>query len=194
VSLTMPLDLGEVVMITVRPQEVAPEALDLMTLAVAVGPQPVEALHEVAGHAASELIEGDIPLTQPGRDVLCWDLRRDGPPRALRIIKGRVERLRHQRKYAEGDLGSNSFFFTGAHGTMNIRIQNLMLFVQIAQGIDDETWLYHLRRRDYSQWLRTAVKDPELADKVAQVEARDDLGSRETRLLICDLLTRKYSL
>jgi hypothetical protein len=26
--------------------------------------------------------------------------------------------------------------------------------------VDDETWLYHLHRGDYSRWFREAIKDP----------------------------------
>jgi len=31
-----------------------------------------------------------------------------------------------------------------------------------AAGIDDDTWLYHRRRGDYSAWLARTIKDPEL--------------------------------
>ena len=44
------------------------------------------------------------------------------------------------------------------------------MFLQVADGVDDETWLYHLRRGDYSRWFREAIKDQELADEVAQIE------------------------
>ena len=60
-----------------------------------------------------------------------------------------------------------SFYFTGPLNRLNLRAQNLAMFTQIAEGIDDETWLYHLRRGDYSQWMRDAIKDDEMADEVA---------------------------
>jgi hypothetical protein len=192
--LTIPSELGEVVMITVHPKDVAPEAVALMDLAIAVGPRPLDTLRGFAEHANHPLDETSVPATAPEREVLCWDLRRGGSPLALGIIKGRVERIRHHRKYAEGDLGDHSFHFQGPREAMNLKAQNLMLFVQIAQGVDDETWLHHLRRHDYSNWIRTAVKDPETADKIERIEARSDLGSADSRLLVGDLITRKYSL
>jgi hypothetical protein len=38
-----------------------------------------------------------------------------------------------------------------------------MLFVQIAEGIDDRTWMHHLKQGDYSAWFREIIKDRELA-------------------------------
>jgi hypothetical protein len=72
---------------------------------------------------------------------------------------GRAERLRHRRKYAEGDMRYHSFYFRGAKGRQNLKAQNLIVFSQIADGIDEETWLFHLYRGDYSRWFREAVKD-----------------------------------
>ena len=45
-----------------------------------------------------------------------------------------------------------------------------MLFSQLADGVDDETWLHHLRRGDYSSWMRESIKDGELADEVQAIE------------------------
>ncbi len=68
-------------------------------------------------------------------------------PSKLRMVPGRAERRRHQRKYAEGDLGpERSFYFRGADGKLNLQAQNLLIFMQIADGVDDETWMYHLKR------------------------------------------------
>jgi len=45
-----------------------------------------------------------------------------------------------------------------------------MIFIQMAAGIDDETWLYHLHRNDYSKWFKYAVKDPVLSLRAEAVE------------------------
>jgi len=49
--------------------------------------------------------------------------------------------------------------------------QNLMLFLQIGDGVDDETWQYHLRQGDFSRWFREAIKDENLASAAEQVES-----------------------
>jgi hypothetical protein len=38
-----------------------------------------------------------------------------------------------------------SRYFRGPEGRLNLRAKNLALFLQIAEGIDDSTWLHHLR-------------------------------------------------
>ena len=45
-----------------------------------------------------------------------------------------------------------------------------MLFLQIGEGVDDETWAFHLRRGDYSGWIRSAIKDDDLADEIQGLE------------------------
>jgi len=39
--------------------------------------------------------------------------------------------------------------------------------------LDDETWLYHLRHGDYSQWVREAIKDEALASEVREIAPKD---------------------
>lgn len=58
---------------------------------------------------------------------------------------GRAERIRHRRKYAEGDLRWHSFYFRGPEGRTNLEAQNLVMFSHLAQGIDEATWMFHLR-------------------------------------------------
>ena len=83
----------------------------------------------------------------------------------------KAELRRHKRKYAEGALGEDkSFYFRGPQGKLNLRAQNITLFMQIAEGMDEATWAHHLKRNDYSTWMREAVKDDTVADEIALIE------------------------
>jgi len=96
------------------------------------------------------------------------------------VTPPRAEHKRHVRKYAEGELApERSFYFRGPDGRLNLRAQNLRLFLQVADGVDDDTWLFHLRRHDYSRWIREELKDGELANDVAAVEETGE-GSTPT--------------
>ena len=82
------------------------------------------------------------------------------------MVQPELQRRRHARKYSEGELGEDrSFYFRGPDGALSLRVQNLSLFLQIAAGVDDRTWLHHLRAGDYSAWIRDAIKDEDLADE-----------------------------
>ena len=66
---------------------------------------------------------------------------------------------------------------------------------EIAQGVDDETWLYHLRRRDYSRWLDDCVKDTELGRAIARIEAETaDQAAALSRERITTAIEEHYTL
>jgi hypothetical protein len=88
----------------------------------------------------------------------------------------------------------HSFFFRGPGNRQNIKAQNLAIFSQIAEGIDEETWMFHLRRGDYSRWFRKCVKDNYLADHAERIEQRIDLQPWETRTLIRSFIESRYTL
>jgi hypothetical protein len=113
--------------------------------------------------------------------------------RRFKVAETRLQHLRHRRKYAEGDLGDRSFFFTGPRARLNLRAQNLFLFLQLAQGLDDATWKYHLDRGDYTRWFAEGVKNAELAaDADAVRKAR--LGQGDSRDRIREAIEKHYTL
>jgi hypothetical protein len=113
----------------------------------------------------------------------------------MRIAPGTVERRRHTRKYAEGELPPDrSFYFRGPDGRLNLRAQNLLLFLQLADGVDDETWLHHLRAGDYSSWVRDNVKDEELAERIAEIERSLATHPLESRKAMRQAIEETYTL
>ncbi|HVW84667.1 MAG TPA: hypothetical protein VHB50_08295, partial [Bryobacteraceae bacterium] len=106
----------------------------------------------------------------------------------------REERNRHKRKYAEGQIEeARVFYFRGPEKKLNLRVPNLMTFVQIAEGVDDDTWTFHLKQGDYSKWFRAAVKDAELADTIEAVERDETLPPAESRKRISSAIEEKYT-
>jgi hypothetical protein len=98
------------------------------------------------------------------------------------------------RKYAEGDLRWHSFYFRGPSSKHNLKAQNLAIFCQIAEGIDEATWMFHLRRGDYSRWFRDAVRDDVLANEAKRIEQRTDTSSYQTRQMLVELVRSRYTL
>jgi hypothetical protein len=177
------------VLITVHPDRIAPEAREDLDLLFVTGPAPEEMLRSILGVAPVNLTR----LPQPG-EVTRWS-RREGRAWPFVPHAPRSERLRHRRKYAEGQLGADkSFFFTGPDNALNLRAHNLAMFVQMAEGIDQDTWLHHLRRGDYSRWFEEAIKDAELAAEAAEVERNEDIDAEESRRLIRAAVEKRYTL
>jgi hypothetical protein len=127
-------------------------------------------------------------------EALYWNRYERLAPFRVKILPNRRERRRHRRKYAEGELGpDHSFYFQGPEGKFNLRAHNLMLFLQLAEGIDHDTWMYHLKRHDYSRWFRESIKDKQLAAEVEEIEKNGTLGPSESLAQIKSIVDCHYS-
>src|SRR6185436_8617055 len=124
---TLPQRLGETILISFRPREVAPAILAMVDTAVAVGPSPEGTLAEFAAALALAPPRA-AALDGRGKEVVVWQRSAGVEPFVAAVIPARSERLRHLRKYAEGNLGPKSFFFRGPANRMNIRAPNLVSF------------------------------------------------------------------
>ena len=193
VGKALPQRLGETVLVTVHPEHIAPLTLSLVDVVIAVGHAPKKTLKAFAD-ATGRTFTWPEGLSHQSGHAVVWFPRSGKAPFAMRIMSGRVERIRHLRKYAEGNMRDRSFYFRGPAGRHNLRAQNLVIFSQIAEGIDEETWLFHLHRGDYSRWFREAVKDSYLADHAERIEQRQDLRPAETRELMRSFIEGRYTL
>jgi HAD superfamily hydrolase (TIGR01484 family) len=164
-ALTLPRELGGVLLITVHPESVSPAMLAAVDMVLAVGESPEETLRP--------FLRGREPARQklePG-EVLSWS---NGQIEPLKLVPGKAQNRRHRRKYAAGDLRDEAFVFRGPEGKLTLRAQNLALFLQMAEGVDAETWLHHLKQGDYSRWFRQAIKDEDLAARAEEIERGED--------------------
>lgn len=190
---SLPATLKGVLHITVHPGTVARTALEAVDHVLVAGDHPERTLAEVCSTLGLQTPScPPVERLTPG-DVLLW--RRGTPTTVLvHTEPPHSERKRHSRKYAEGNLGPDrSFFFRGPAGKLNLRAQNLAMFVQLAEGVDEETWQFHRQAGDFSRWFREFVKDRELADEVAAIE-KDGLGARESIGAVRAAIERRYTL
>ncbi len=194
-SVTLPQQLEGMVFITVHPESVARAIVAAVDLILAVGDAPdrtIRAFCQAVGQPPPPLAAG---MQLEPREVLAWWRRTQQPPSRVRCIPPRSERRRHSRKYAEGNLGPDrSFFFRGPAGKLNLRAQNLNLFLQLADGVDDETWMHHLRQGDYSEWFRSKIKDADLAGEAEQIERQHGATPEDSRAAIRQAIENRYTL
>ena len=76
---------------------------------------------------------------------------------------------------------------------MNLRAQNLNTFIRLAEGVDDDTWLHHLRQHDYSDWMRENIKDKDLVAEVAELENQPAVSAKESRARIIEAINKRYT-
>jgi hypothetical protein len=76
---------------------------------------------------------------------------------------------------------------------LTLRAQNLELFLQIADGVDDDTWRYHLQQHDISRWFRDAIKDESLAAEASDIEAQTDVPPHDGRERMRAAIQRRYT-
>jgi hydroxymethylpyrimidine pyrophosphatase-like HAD family hydrolase/energy-coupling factor transporter ATP-binding protein EcfA2 len=185
--------LGGMVFVTVHPDQLSVAALAVVDLVIAVGAtsrETIEMFCRQLGRPTPPL--PNEPLLPD--EALAWTPSARASPVRIAAPKPRGERRRHIRKYAEGQLGEDkSFYFRGPDGLLNLRAQNLGLFVQMAEGVDDATWVHHLRAGDYSRWLRESIKDSELAAEAEQAEADPEADPSSTRQRIREAIERRYT-
>lgn len=183
-------ELDNVVLITVHPGHLSPRAMQAVNVMIAVGEQPARLIQDFA--AKTGIRTPPAPAgSLPQGEALIW-FRDANTLRRVKLIESKSAHTRHVRKYAHGELGEDhSFYFRGPAGKLNLRAQNLAIFLQLAQGVDDATWLYHLQCGDYSRWFRDKIKDDDLAREAAQAERIQD--AKISREKIRDAIERRYT-
>lgn len=186
----LPEDFNNFMVITTQPGLLSGDLLKKVNIAMTMGAEAAIGMKSF-GTNTGQTIELPERVDYTKREILVWQ---KGIP-GTRMIKGAVPLkllMRHKRKYAMGDMGYNSFYFTGTGHQLNLRANNLVMFVQMADGIDDDTWMFHLRRHDYSRWFRGSVKNEELARNTERIEDSSH-DPRFSRKAIFRLIQEQYT-
>ena len=185
--------LESAILTTVHPEHVAKSALDPVKILVAVGKAPMQTFRTFATVVQTAPPPGDEVELATG-EALVWFRDSAQPPIRVHAVQGAPERRRHSRQYSEGELSpQQSFYFRGPDATLNLRAQNLKTFLQMAEGVDDRTWMYHLRRGDYSHWFRTMIKDDDLARETAAIEQDETASPQASRQMIRQAVSDRYT-
>jgi hypothetical protein len=182
-----------VMAITLDPTHLSAPLLKTIDVVIAVGDAPLKTITDFAKSVGSRHPAGEEKPLEKGKAML-W-LRSD--PESITIFdvaEAHTPRTRHSRKYAEAMLPPDrSFYFRGPQGKLNLRAPNLITFVQMMEGVDDETLLFHLRKHEYSKWFREAIKNNDLAEEAERIE-NSGMPAAEVREALKRMIEERYTL
>jgi HAD superfamily hydrolase (TIGR01484 family) len=190
---SLPRVLENTIFITVHPEQVAKPALQMVDVVLGIGESALTVFNSYAEHMQIQPPQYTGRAPKSG-EALAWFAKSGQKPLLLEPVRGSRERVRHVRQYAEGELSpQQSFFFRGPQSKLNLRAQNLRSFLQLAEGVDDETWMFHLRRGDFSSWFKTIIKDEELAREAAEIECDEAASPEDSRERIREAVDGRYT-
>jgi HAD superfamily hydrolase (TIGR01484 family) len=188
----IPHHLKNFLLITTQPVRVNLSIMKHIDAVVVVGDKPAEQLKQYASIKSLSLDSIHIPDLEKG-EALIWEPMRKKDPAVITHITPKQLTKRHIKKYAAGTMDYNNFYFKGPEGKLNLKAYNVIVFMQLAEGVDDDTWMFHLKRHDYSNWFRDALHDNELADLAKEIETKDN-QPKSSKEKILKLVVERYTL
>ncbi len=178
-------------MITIHPEHVSRGVLSRVDTLIAIGKDVSTTIQKFAQAVKASVPEIPNKTVESGEAMIWLDRSHDRAVWA-RSAPPRIEKKRHVRKYMDGELApEESFYFTGPEQDMNLRAQNLHVFMQLAEGLDDVTWSYHMERGDYAKWFRQALKDEDLACAIEGMDS--SLSPKDSRALVKAEIEARYT-
>jgi HAD superfamily hydrolase (TIGR01484 family) len=185
-----PADFHNFLVITTKPDLICHSFLKRINIAMTIGELPDQAMSSFADLTGRNIAIPENVVFNIG-EILVW--QKGGNDARLFKSDMPIQFLfRHKRKYATGDMAENSFIFKGPDHKLNLKANNLLTFIQMAEGIDDETWIYYLQRKDYSKWFRNSVKDEGLARLAEKIEDTEH-NANLSRKAIFQLINERYT-
>lgn len=185
-------ELEGMIFVTAFHQEISDVVLQNVDWIISIADDPSAAIAECCQRMGES-----APTILPAEDhaihrALSW---RRGAPTAswFSRLPPRSDGQRHQHSNYEGELDESlQFVFRGPELKLNLPTPNLKQFVKTANGVDDETWTFHLRRHDFSVWMREVVKDWKLSEEVEDVERTQGLSPKRSRELIIHHIEKRF--
>lgn len=188
-------EFANLLLSTVQPDHISSGILRSINGLLVIGSNPQKVVQQFNAGSGRHLNMGELKISEVHvGELTAWMFGTGAQPQIVVVEPAKIELKRHRRKYAACELGQGkSFYFRGSDRRLNPRAQNLKTFIQLAEGIDDETWLYHLRKADYSRWFRDSVKDNRVAEEITKIEQDIKASAEESRGRIIEIIGKHYT-
>ena len=185
-------ELRSVMFITAFIDQLPKSVLQNIDLFVAIGDDPGKSLEQYCGLLEEAVPDLKPPIDQQEHHAIAW-WRELGAPAWFHRLPPTSEHQRHRHGYLDGDMDpKHRFYFRGPKGELNLGAQNLRLFMQLGEGVDDETWLHHLKQGDYARWFRDIIQDEALAEVAEGLPSNGEVSAKESREKLFSFIRKKY--
>ncbi|HVV05767.1 MAG TPA: HAD-IIB family hydrolase [Puia sp.] len=189
VSNGLPGDLNNFIIISTSPHALHPSTLASVGMVITLGKDAGYPIEMYCNALKIPMPDG-VPILGEN-EIAVWESERKRPPYKAKIKLPSQLLQRHKKKYAMGDMSYNSFIFTGPENRQHLVANNLMMFVHLAEGIDAETWMFHLGRKDFSRWFEHTVHDAELAEVGREAEGMNEVTASKKHII--HYINQKYT-
>ena len=187
----IPDNLKNFWLITTEPIRINSSITNLVDTLIVVGEKTTEKVKQYA--SIKSLSFGPFnEINLDKGEAIVWENGNKQSPVVISHSTPKQLTKRHIKKYATGNMDYNEFYFKGPEGKLNLRAYNVVVFMQLAEGVDNETWMFHLKRHDYSEWFKNALHDDELADQAQEIENKSN-DPKQSKDEILKLIAQKYT-
>lgn len=184
--------LGGIMFITAFLDRVHPDILQSSNTFLALSKNPSRLIKDYCNLISVRPATLAPPADGEDHQAALWWRDRDDPS-WLKRIEPKGEHLRHQRTYLDGHMDEDMrFYYRGPENALNIGVQNLRMFMQVGDGVDDETWLHHLNNGDYANWFREVILDEDLAAVASRMKNDSGGDAKESLKQISKFILEKY--
>ncbi len=185
-------ELKAVMFITAFHDRVSKVVLEGVDWIVSIADNPLEAIHAICG--IMQRPQPEIHAAEDGEEhrAIAWRVV-ENRMQWFKRMTTELDAQRHRHSLFEGEMEeAHQFVFRGANNQFNLRAANLKRFIELASGLDDETWNFHLERNDYSSWIEHTIKDYDLAAEVKRIETRKGNESQSTREAVIETIKVRF--
>ncbi len=185
-------ELRSILFITAFDEHVSMSVLQRMDYVISISDHPRKEIDDLAKELGVQLPIEQPSIESEGHKAIAWN-RKTNELFSFHRLQAKERGQRHRHSLLEGDMDEHlQFVFRGPECKLQLKASNLRRYIELAEGLDDDTWLFHLRRNDYSKWFKDVIKDDELAHHTEHIEQNDNHDAKSSREKIIQLIKERF--